>query len=109
MYDGVANSLKLYQDCYQVASCSGLTLGPNSISPPTQRYVGRSAFAADPYWDGRIRNVQFYDFVLRYVLVFSHTQREREGAPCMHACRQAGMQAGMQAGSADVSPSKRML
>jgi hypothetical protein len=54
----------LYVNGSRVASNTGLTLRPADLGNPDKLFIGRSQFAADPYFDGRIDSFRIYDRAL---------------------------------------------
>jgi putative cell wall-binding protein len=57
---------RLYQDDAVVATTRGITTTPGAIGggSTTFNYLGRSSWAADPLFDGRMRDFRVYDRVL---------------------------------------------
>ncbi|MFB2555417.1 cell wall-binding repeat-containing protein [Herbiconiux liangxiaofengii] len=57
---------KLYQDDTLVATNTGITTTPGAIGggSTTFNYLGRSSWAADPLFDGRMRDFRVYDRAL---------------------------------------------
>ncbi len=62
-YDSTANTGKLYLDGVLVATNTNMTLAPSAIKP-TNNWLGRSQYAADPYFRGTIDEFRIYDGVL---------------------------------------------
>jgi hypothetical protein len=54
----------LYVDGSVVARSTNLTLTPSSLGTTTQNWIGRSEYAADPYFSGQIDNFRIYSRVL---------------------------------------------
>ena len=50
----------LYVDGVQVATNAGLTLRPADLGTTVNNWVGRSQYAADPYFDGEIDDFRLY-------------------------------------------------
>ncbi|HEY5515821.1 MAG TPA: S8 family serine peptidase, partial [Pengzhenrongella sp.] len=54
------NTGTLYVNGSQVGQNTGMTLGPSSLGSTTNNWIGRSAFVADPYLDGRVDDFRIY-------------------------------------------------
>jgi concanavalin A-like lectin/glucanase superfamily protein len=50
----------LYLNGTQVAQSAAMTLNPMSLGATTQNWIGRSAFAVDPYLNGQVDNFRIY-------------------------------------------------
>ena len=53
----------IYVDGQEAASSTGITIKPADICP-TLNYIGRSQFAADPYFTGYIDDVRIFNYAL---------------------------------------------
>ena len=62
--DGATHSGMLYVDGALVASNNNLTLTPASLGGTTNNWLGRSQYAADPYFNGTISELRIYNFAL---------------------------------------------
>lgn len=53
----------IYIDGEEAASSTGITIKPSDIRP-VLNYLGRSQFAADPYFTGYLDDVRIYNYAL---------------------------------------------
>ena len=58
-----SGSVKIYVDGSQVASSTSITLKPSDVAGVCN-YLGRSQFAADPLFSGKLDDVRIYNYVL---------------------------------------------
>jgi len=70
----------LYVNGTTVATSIGITIKPSNLGNTTQKYIGRTQYSADPYFDRKIDNFGIYGRALSSTEVSSLTNRAMNNA-----------------------------
>src|ERR1041385_9039905 len=79
--DGQAHFGALYVDGAQIANNGNLTLTPAALGSTVNNWLGKSQYAADPYFNGSIDEFRIYNIALPSNLILTNFQAGPDGLP----------------------------
>jgi hypothetical protein len=63
-YQAATKTMKLYVDGTLLQTCTGLTVSPSQMAAPSDMWLGKSGYLADPYLNARYRDFRVWSTTL---------------------------------------------
>ena len=79
--DGATHTGKLYVNGVPVATNLNMTVTPAAIGPTANNWLGKSQFAADPYFNGLLDEFRIYNVALPFNIILTNFLSGPDGIP----------------------------